>query len=151
MDDLLIRFNELHQEMFDIILKLVPELKNALKNVKFPPNINSIGWPQYTSYDGSDFYAYCDTDSIFINGEDINVSEFNERISEHEYKKSPITGKYEKDINLSYDKVAGEFTSDFIDLINSFPQEVLKEAFGDHCLVTLKSDGSITTDSYEHD
>lgn len=149
--DLIKRLKKLNKERFEIILQLAPEVEEALKRLEFPPKIDSIGWAQYTSYDGSDFYAYCDTDSIFINGEDINVSEFNERISEHEYKKSPITGKYEKDINLSYDKVAGEFTSDFIDLINSFPQEVLKEAFGDHCLVTLKSDGSITTDSYEHD
>lgn len=100
--DLIKRLKKLNKERFEIILQLAPEVEEALKRLEFPPKIDSIGWAQYTPYNSDDFCVYCDVDSLFINGEDINDSEFSCRLSRTEYKKNPLTGKYELDINLNY-------------------------------------------------
>lgn len=153
--DLLQRLNELNQERKQILTQLVPEVEKMLKRLEFPPGVNSVGWTQYTPYfnDGDTciFRVNCDIDYILINGEDAHDSEFRGRLNKTEYKINPLTGKYEKDVNLNYDEVLGDFANEFVDLINSLPEEVLEEAFGDHCQVTLHKGGEIKVDSCEHD
>lgn len=153
--DLLQRLNELNQERKQLLTQLVPEIEKRLKALKFPSGIDSVGWTQYTPYfndgDACTFSVRCDIDYFFINDEVSDESKFSERLSKTEYKKNPLTGKYELDINLNYDEEVGGFANQFVDLINSFPEEVLEEAFGDHCQVTLHRGGEIKVDSYEHD
>lgn len=153
--DLLKRLDALNNERQQILHQLVPEVERQLKELEFPPGIDSVSWTQYTPYfnDGDTcvFRVNCDIDYLYINGESVDDSELAGKLNKEEYKINPITKKYELDINLNYDEKVGEFANTFVDLINKFPEEVLEEAFGDHVRVTLKSDGSITTDSYEHD
>jgi hypothetical protein len=46
---------------------------------------------------------------------------------------------------------ACELVREFIDVINSIPEEILKDLFGDHALVTIHKSGEIEVEGYDHD
>lgn len=110
--------------------------------------ITSIGWTQYTPYfnDGEECTFGVHNDSLLINGEDeYDLEWYSWKIDE--YLKS---GKYadEKDKwNIDEYKIVEEFK----EVLSQIPEDFYKELFGDHSEVTVKADGTIATEQYEHD
>ena len=114
--------------------------------------IESFGWVQYTPYfndgDTCEFRVRCD--DPYVNGEYIDECDWYDwRIKYYlkgdEKYANLLTENPELDIE-SY-KVVEEFIS----VINSIPEDFLKDLFGDHAQITIHKDGRVEVDEYEHD
>lgn len=129
--------------------------------------INSIGWKQYSPYfnDGEEciFSVKADLDyGITVNGECLDDSEL---ITIDVYTAQKILrkdGSYEKwiakypeykiDIDANKDQLElVKILVDASNLLYSIPEDFMKDLFGNHVEVTIKSDGTIETEGYEHD
>lgn len=127
--------------------------------------IKSFGWAQYTPYfnDGDEcvFSKNLDIDyGLYVNGVSIDeCSEFGSSL--YALAKFGTDGydewieKYPEDkINEStkdLDLLLYGICTEFIEVMNSIDDEFLKDLFGDHVLVTIHTDGSVTTSEYYHD
>lgn len=114
--------------------------------------IQSFGWRQYTPYfndgDTCEFSVHCN--DPYVNGEYIDECDWYDwRIKYYlkgdEKYANLLTENPELDIE-SY-KVVEEFIS----VINSIPEDFLKDLFGDHAQITIYKDGRVEVDEYEHD
>lgn len=96
------------------------------------PTLESFGWEQYTPYfnDGDECTFSAHTDEPNVNGRD--GYDF--------YGEEPETKASKKLQGIVYR-----------DFLKHFDDESLKELFGDHTRVTVKRDGEIETDGYDHD
>lgn len=133
-----VEFTELSKELFE----KYPELK-------------SFGWAQYTPYfnDGEEcvFAARTDRETIYING--VNEWDDDELVEgaldlhklaeDQEYK----DGKF---IPKAHDAKAKKIVSAVYKFLQSFDNDFLKEAFGDHVKVTVTADKT-DIDDYQHD
>lgn len=95
------------------------------------PILESFSWRQYTPYfnDGNtcEFGALTDSDSIEING----LDSYNDK----NYKKPEEKARFKKVSSL----------------LKTFEEDDLKSMFGDHQQITVKRDGSVEVEDYEHD
>jgi len=116
--------------------------------------ITSIGWTQYTPYfnDGDTCEFSINVDDLYVNGEYEDEIEWLDWRMKYILAGDGDTDKYKeqlKDKELDYEeyKVLCEFKS----VLQSIPEEFYKDLFGDHVQVTIKSDGTINKEEYEHD
>lgn len=130
-------------------------------------SIKSISWQQYTPYfnDGEEctFSVNLDLDYAFkVNGESLDESDFFtvstyglHRLSCNDGSYEDWIGKYPEDkidqVKNADQIILYNILLEIVSLIESIPDEFLKELFGDHVEVTVKNDGTIETEEYEHD
>lgn len=114
--------------------------------------IESFGWKQYTPYfnDGDVCYfnVYCD--DPYINGEYIDECDW------YDWRIRYYLRGDEKYANLltekpNLDVETYKLIDEFKDVINSIPEEILKDLFGDHVSITIYKDGRVNVEQYEHD
>lgn len=143
------------------------------------PEIKSFQWTQYTPYfnDGDEctFGVNTDTRGItFINGMKVNLEEIyvSEIKSWDRTTNKPIKRtiaeiqKQIEDIKIedenSWEEVtldqlginyerAKEIRTKLSSFLSAFPEDFMKDTFGDHAIVTLHSDWSSDDEHYEHD
>lgn len=140
---------------------LLSELKKEFAPMLAPlfekhPKIKKISWCQYSPYfnDGDECVFSVRTDIDYgmkINGlsEDDEESNLDWRIKYY-LKGDPsysnlLTEKPNLDIELYKGAV------EFQELIESIPEDFMKDLFGNHVEVTVTSSGDVTTEEYEHD
>jgi hypothetical protein len=112
--------------------------------------IQSFGWTQYTPFfnDGDTCEFGVHVDEPYINGEYIDECEWYDWKVKYHLK----NGDYPELANdPSIDMEACKLVGEFIDVINSIPEEMLKDLFGDHALVTIHKSGKIEVEGYDHD
>jgi hypothetical protein len=133
------------------------------------PRIESIGWTQYTPYfnDGDECTFSVHTDNLNINGENeeehdsLNEHAYEtitqENIEEHklynkkdEYYSKNKVGEYGRFPNPNLDRELFEGLEAFKSVIQSIPDEFMKELFGDDAEINLTSNG-IEVEQYDHD
>ena len=114
--------------------------------------IESFGWRQYTPYfndgDTCEFSVHCD--DPYVNGEYIDECDWYDwRIGY--YLKGDQ--KYDNLLteNPELDIESYKVVEEFISVINSIPEDFLKDLFGDHAQITIYKDGRVEVDEYEHD
>jgi len=164
------------KEKIEAIKKQKEELTSQLKK-DFAPmlqplfeksngKITSIGWTQYTPYfmDGDEcvFSTNFDIDyGLRINGETLEESENVFGSSLYALKKYG-TDDYESWISkYPEDKIKEEtresdlalysLITEFQELLISIEDEFYRDLFGDHVEVTVKADGTVETEEYDHD
>lgn len=109
--------------------------------------INSFTWRQYTPYfndgDSCEFGVYAD--SCDINGEDYDELEwYSWKVKYDEYREEL---KEDKNVNIEESLIVDEF----VEVVNTIPEEFLKDLFGDHVKVTVNRDGTVEVEDYDHD
>lgn len=148
------------KEKLAVIAKQKEEMVEALRK-DFAPmfetffqksngKIQSFSWVQYTPYfnDGDECIFRVYTDYNFkINGED--TEEMDSLDWSIKYYLKGQTEKYP--LKPEWDIELFKLIEDLQEVINSIPEEFMKDLFGDHVEVTVNSDGTITTEEYEHD
>ena len=160
---------EINRQKEELVSQLRNDFAPALKPLfdKANGKIESLGWIQYTPYfnDGDEcvFSVNSDVDyGIRVNKECLDDSEFfeNETWSLNKYLKND--GSYEEwvskypEYTLNPETMKEELELykiilEFSELLESIDDEFLKDLFGDHVEVTVYSDGTISTEEYEHD
>lgn len=111
--------------------------------------IKSFGWAQYTPYfnDGDECNFGVRCDYPYINGQSIDEIDSLDWRIEYFLK----DGRYAERKTDEWDIELFKIVEEFKDVINYIDDEFLKDLFGDHVLVTVHSDGSVTTSRYDHD
>jgi hypothetical protein len=135
--------------------------------------IKSISWTQYSPYfnDGDECTFSAHTDELDVNGEYCDDVEF---LSPYNYGKlvteedvinngllaEKADRSWYKDrqigqdgllINPNYNEKESNIYDQFVEILNSIPDEFLEDLFGNHSQVTINSDGTISVDGYDHD
>lgn len=89
------------------------------------PEVETVAFNQYTPYfnDGDECIFSANVDPLLINGRDYYD-----------------TDKFPKSVFQQFEAV-----------LSQVPEEFLKQLFGDHVEVTVKKDGSIEIEGYDHD
>jgi hypothetical protein len=92
-------------------------------------NIESIRWVQYTPYfnDGETCYFGVYADELDINDKDY----------------------YDIFDNLSYSDQT--IINNITNIIESTPEEIMQSMYGDHVKITIKRNGDVIIDDYDHD
>lgn len=114
-------------KLFKDIQSQFPKL---LKEIfKKHPWAESVSWTQYTPYfnDGDECVFSANIDWVRINEVDVDDLTDGELVEKE------------------------KAFEDFVKFLNIVPQEFYKEAFGDHCEVTIFKDGSSEVDECSHD
>jgi hypothetical protein len=137
------KINAIKKQKEELTAELRKDFAPMLKPLfeKSNGKIESITWNQYTPYfnDGEECEFSTNFDYFSINGENIDdIDALDWRIKYH------LEGDKEK-IEL-YGLV-----EEFKELLNSIDNEFYKDLFGDHVEVTVKADGTVETEEYEHD
>jgi hypothetical protein len=143
------------------------------------PKLKSVGWTQYTPYfnDGDTCEFSAHTSDLAINGaseydddaEDSEISvrptqyitlrtEDEVRINKELAEKTKYTWYAKAGIgdsglspNPNYDADAHRVSSEISEVLESIPDDFLRDLFGDHVKVTIHSNGTIEVDDYSHD
>ncbi len=106
------------------------------------PEVESFGWKQYTPYfndgDTCEFGVSSDADSVEVNG----VQGYDVDIIANWQQKDLYKAERESKLK-SHEAVQ--------DLIQSIDEDDLKTLFGDHARITVKRDGTVDNEDYEHD
>jgi hypothetical protein len=141
------------------------------------PNLKSFGWTQYTPYfnDGDSCEFGVNFDYPYINGanedydeafdiiikiydyknlvteEDVRINnEVAEKVGYTWYKGKRI-GERGLCYNTNYDEAAAKAVVQIKEVLHSIPKDFWKDLFGDHVKITLRADGSIEVEEYDHD
>lgn len=161
---------------------LVKELQTQFPSMfvelfKQAPNLESIGWTQYTPYfnDGDTCEFGVHTDDLYLNGVNlyddsdldfsINIYNYaelkteadllvNEELAEktgRTWYKGKQLGQQGMLYNAKYDPDAAKAVAQIQEVLNSIPESFFLDLFGDHCMVTISADGTIDVESYDHD
>lgn len=119
-------FNAKRKQLVEELQKEFPMLLKPLFD-KYSPDIQSIGWSQYTPYfnDGDECVFSVQNDDLNMNGE------------------------YAYDLELTKEQSAA--LEEFSQILQSVPEDFYKDLFGDHVQVTVHADGKIDVEEYEHD
>lgn len=126
------------------------------------PAMESFSWHQYTPYfndgDSCEFGVYADDEGIQINGVGYYdtydlVEDGFEMVTYGQGTRWEHTDK-----RINYKRVEVEEHAAIAPLfeavakfVNTIDEDVLKDMFGDHVEVTVKRDGTVDVEHYEHD
>jgi molybdopterin converting factor small subunit len=135
--------------------------------------IKSIGWTQYSPYfnDGDDCVFSVHNDDLYVNGEHCDDIEFlspwnygklvteedvinNDLLAEktgRTWNKGKQIGQDGLVVNPSYNEKEATIYNQFIELLQTIPDEFYEELFGNHSQVTINNNGEIEVDGYDHD
>jgi len=142
------RLAEMEAKRKEMVEEIRKEFPNLLKPLfERSELIKSISWTQYTPYfnDGDE--------CTFRVSHDININgEYKDDISWYswKYKYFVQKGEYKEESdewNLEECAIVEEIEK----VLENIPENFYKDLFGDHCEVTVNSDGTISVDEYEHD
>lgn len=108
--------------------------------------IKSISWTQYTPFfnDGDSCEFGVNTDL----GDYVNRDIDSEDDEDDDNGNNNWTSEYYKD---DYDPVEAAILGEFEEVLESIPEEFMKDLFGDHVRVTITKDGKIDVSEYDHD
>lgn len=172
--------NKINAQLEDFKAKraaLVKELQTEFPALLLPflqqsKKIDSIGWTQYTPYfnDGDECVFGVNNDDLFVNGEreetpflertiykqlatqeDVEQNKKAADVAGYKWYKDRKIGEQGLAINPEYDPAEVEVVENIKKVLKQVPEDFYKDLFGDHCQVTVKKDGTIETDSYDHD
>lgn len=156
---------------------LINELSSKFPTLFTPlfeqaPKLNCFSWRQYTPYfnDGDECVFRVNIDDLIINGLDLDESiaalylyktlqneedvcinnEISQKLNYTWYKKRLI-GQTGISYNPDYDEQTAIVVTQIKDVLREISDEFYKELFGDHCTVTVFSDGNIEIEEYDHD
>jgi hypothetical protein len=120
-------FDAKRKELTSELQKAFPELFKEF--FEKHPWVESFKWRQYTPYfnDGDE----C-TFGVRQDYDDIDINEVNCWDDEKKEEQKPV-----------YEEVS--------DILTSVPEDFYKDLFGDHCEVTIKRNGTVETEEYDHD
>jgi len=144
-------FNKKKQDLVEQLRKKFPTMfKDLFEQSEI---INSFTWRAYTTYfndgDTCTFSVHCDYPDI--NGENIDDLEWYDwKVKYYLKGEERFQNLLEENpqINIKESKII----YDFIDILESIPEDFMLDLFGDHVEVTLNRDGTINVESYEdHD
>jgi hypothetical protein len=109
--------------------------------------IESISWTQYTPYfnDGDTCEFGCNCGDLDINGEyKYDVDWYDSKVGSEYYQ------NYQPD-NSDVDVDECLLIKEMEEALESVPEELYKDLFGDHARVTIFRDGTLKVEEYEHD
>jgi hypothetical protein len=114
--------------------------------------IKSFGWTQYTPFfnDGDTCEFRVNASYPNINGENIDECEWYDwKIKYHLRGDKEYANLLVENPNLDIElhNIVEEFKS----VIESIPEDFLKDLFGDHAQVTIYKDGRVEVNEYDHD
>lgn len=132
------KLSELKKQFEDIEKKIQVEGKAAFQEAaqaiftKYP-KLNTFGWTQYTPFfnDGDECVFSVHSDYPYIN-------EYH-----YDYDEEDLQGLTEEEAKNIREEVS--------EILQSIPEDAMKAIFGNHVHVTVSRDGSIETESYDHD
>jgi hypothetical protein len=114
--------------------------------------IESFGWRQYTPFfndgDSCEFGVHASDPNI--NGSDMHDFDWYDWRVKY-YLRGDAHYANLLTENSKIDIEACKVVEEFISVIESIPEEFLKDLFGDHVEVTISKDGTISVDEYDHD
>jgi hypothetical protein len=112
------------------------------------PRLDSFGWTQYTPYfnDGDECVF-----GVHIDEPDFNGENSYDLGTIHKTKYEMVGGKYENVTNPDYDPELGNAFEAVREFLATFDEPDYRELFGDHKKVTVRRDGALDIDDYEHD
>ena len=113
--------------------------------------IESFTWTQYTPYfNDGDTCEFRVNSEPYINGEYIDECEWYDwRIKYYLRGDKEYSNLLVENPNLDIE--ANNVVNEFVGVIESIPEEFLKDLFGDHAKVTIHKNGNVEVDEYEHD
>jgi hypothetical protein len=114
--------------------------------------IQSFGWVQYTPFfndgDTCEFNVYCD--DPYVNGDSVYDCDWYDWRVKYYLKGDKDYVNLLID-NPNLDTELHKIIDEFKDVINSIPEDFLKDLFGDHAQVTIHRDGNVEVEYYDHD
>jgi hypothetical protein len=146
---------------------------------KQAPKLKSVSWTQYTPYfnDGDTCEFDVHASDLYVNGisedyghdddtevsikihaykqllteEDVHINkEVANKCGLHWYASKGI-GERGLCYNEKYDADVANAVKEISEILTSIPEELMKDLFGDHALVTIDASGTIDVEGYEHD
>lgn len=114
--------------------------------------IDSITWRQYTPYfndgDTCEFGVYADEPEV----NEMSLYDIDWYDWKHRYytQGDPRYANLLTD-NPKIDIAECQLVEAFGDVIESIPEDFMKDLFGDHCEVTIRRDGTVDVNDYDHD
>lgn len=134
---------------------LVEKLRTEFGSMMSPlfeksDKIESMGWRQYTPYfNDGDSCSFSVHEPDQINGEDDSDIEWYDWRVSYYLKENRYKTEIEGNSKIDIDACAAFL--EFKELIESIPDDVLEDLFGDHVLVTVNRNGEVETEEYDHD
>lgn len=128
-------FNKKRESLVEQLRQDFPALLKPLFE-KYP-EVKRVSWTQYAPYfnDGEECIFSVHNDDINLNGKDSNGYD----------------NGYDDEDEEESTEIPVSVYEEFIEILTSVPDEFYEDLFGNHVEVTVKSDGTIDVDSYEHD
>jgi hypothetical protein len=114
--------------------------------------IESFGWRQYTPFfnDGDSCEFGVHASDPYVNGEYVDECDWYDwRVKYYLKGDAPYANLLTEHPELDIE--ACKVVEEFISVIESIPEDFLKDLFGDHAQVTISKDGTISVDEYDHD
>jgi hypothetical protein len=90
-------------------------------------------------------------DKTLENEEDVRINnEVADKMGYTWYKTRNI-GEKGLCYNPNYDAITGEAVAQIKEILSLIPEDFYKDLFGDHCKITVHSDGVLKEEEYDHD
>lgn len=143
------------QESYDQMLKEFQNKSRVLLNEKFKelfdkyPKLESFRWGGWTCYfnDGDECYYSVHEYKGQINGFNINPDSLPSSYSNEGYFDNDESRKF-----FNENPWCADACREVWKLIYSVPNDILKNIYGDHCLITIKRDLTTNVEDYpDHD
>lgn len=114
--------------------------------------IDSITWRQYTPYfnDGDECTFSVCADDPEVNETNLYNTDWYDWRHRYYTKGDPQYANLLTD-KPTIDIAECQLVDAFTDVIESIPEDFMKDLFGDHCQVTIRRDGTIDVNDYDHD
>lgn len=154
------KYKELKKQMSDAKKKMKDTAKAVFTELsadlfKNNPNLVSFGWAQYTPYwndgDVCTFSALTEYPTCTIKTSDGKIVKYDENHGEyevHDAEDDEVTYDVSRE---KYEKEFEKITSKVSKFLQTFDDDDFQTMFGESVEVTVKSNGKITTDSYDHE
>ena len=145
---------KLKEEMLEASNKIFTEMTKVI--FEEHPKVKSFGWNQYTPYfnDGETCTFFANTDYIYINGDNVDDSDWiNETIITNygNWNREEKVYKNRTEVpNLNYDSELVKANDEIKEFLCNFDEEFFMSQFGDHAEVTVTAEG-VSVDEYEHE
>lgn len=149
------KYTEVKAKIAALRLELKTAAKDAFTDLskdvfEANPALLSFGWDQYTPYfnDGDEctFSANTSYPSVTIKASDgVEIT--------YDTNQGDYVGKDDAELDNpdQYDAEIEAVSPAVQEFLNSFEDDDLKTMFGDHQTITVKRDGTVDTDDYDHE